>query len=291
MLGMGLTLSRDDFKRVVVVPKAVAIGVGAQFLIMPVLGFTLAKVFGLPRELALGLILVSCCPGGTASNVIAYLSKANVALSVLMTMCSTFLAVVMTPYLTKFLAGQYMDVDATSLLKSTATVVLLPLILGILINSFVPSRLLRHVKTGSPLLSVVVIVLIVGFAIGAHKEKIAEAATHLFGAVFLLHACGFSLGYFFARVFGYAEDFRRTVAIEVGMHNSGLGVKLADKHFPGTAAAAPCAISAVCHCLIGSLLASFWRARPPGKSASEGNNPEEKDIKSREDRGCLSDTD
>jgi len=140
MLGMGITLSPSDFRSVGKMPKAIGLGVGAQFLIMPSVGFVLAKAFGLSPELAVGLILVSCCPGGTASNVIAFLSRANVALSVLMTMCSTLLAVVLTPLMTKWLAGQYMEIDALALLKTTFQIVLLPVVVGIVLNHFVPKK-------------------------------------------------------------------------------------------------------------------------------------------------------
>ena len=156
MLGMGLTLSFKDFKDVLKTPVAIGIGVGAQFIIMPILGFSLAKGFDLEKDLAVGLILVSCCPGGTASNVIAFLSRANLALSVLMTMCSTFAAILLTPLLTDFLASQYMNVDALKMLLSTVQIVLIPIVLGIFLNHYCP-RLVKGVKDLAPLISVIVI--------------------------------------------------------------------------------------------------------------------------------------
>lgn len=263
MLGMGITLSLADFRAAFALPRAVGLGVLSQFCVMPLLGFTLSRVAGLPPDLAVGIILVSCCPGGTASNVIAYLARANVAVSVLMTMCSTILAVVLTPVLTKWLAGALMDIDALALLRSTAQIVLLPVIAGILLNHLVPNRILRPLKAVSPLISVVVIVLIVGCIVGLRRDSIREAAGALLISIFILHAFGFLFGYLIARIFKFPEDYRRTLSIEVGMQNSGLGAALASKHFsaaPDTAV--PSAISAFFHCLIGSLAAGFWRTRP-----------------------------
>src|ERR1051326_6548546 len=138
MLGMGITLSVDDFRAVLKMPKAVAMGFVAQYTIMPLLGWAVAKGLALPTQFAVGLILVACCPGGTASNVVTYLAKGNVALSVLMTMCSTFGAIVMTPLLTKWLAGTYVPVDAWGLFVSTVQVVLLPLIIGLVLHHSAP---------------------------------------------------------------------------------------------------------------------------------------------------------
>jgi len=267
MLGMGLTLRVADFLEVGKRPGAVAMGVVAQFVIMPATGWAIARGFDLEPGLALGLILVACCPGGTASNVICYLAKANVALSVLMTMCSTFVAIGLTPLLTKWLAGKYLPIDALALFKSMLLVVLLPLLLGIAVNSAVgrlkrPERVRRTVDLLGPVLSVVVIVLIVGCIFALKKAEIAAAAGTLFLSVFLLHASGFFFGYVAMWLAGKDEPMRRTVSIEVGMQNSGLGSALATKHFAEYALApVPSAISAVYHCLIGSLLAAWWRRR------------------------------
>ena len=259
MLGMGITLSFADFAAVAKQPKAVAVGVIAQFLIMPLLGYGIAKGFGLATPLAVGLILVSCCPGGTASNVIAYLSRGNLPLSVLMTMCSTLVAIVATPYLTKFLAGSYMPVDAWGLLKTTVQVVLLPVAVGVTLNQFAP-KVVKWAKPVFPLVSVVVIALIVAGIIAVRKDDISEQAGVLIAAVFLLHTGGFSLGYLGGKLLGYDVSVRRTLSVEVGMQNSGLGAALAKKHFAAEPmAAVPSAISALLHCIIGSVLASWWR--------------------------------
>jgi BASS family bile acid:Na+ symporter len=269
MLGMGLTLRVADFAAVARQPKVVVLGVTAQFLIMPLTGWMIATVFKLEPGLAIGLILVSCCPGGTASNVICYLARANVALSVLLTMCSTLVAVVATPMLTRWLAGAWLPVDAWALFRSMLMVVLLPLACGVAANTAFgrlrhPEKVRRWVDSLGPLFSSLVVVMIVGSIVAAKKAEIAAALWPLFTSVFQLHACGFALGYGFARLTSCAESLCRTISIEVGMQNSGLGAALAARHFPQMALApVPAAISAVFHCMIGSLLAAWWgKARP-----------------------------
>jgi BASS family bile acid:Na+ symporter len=259
MLGMGITLNIDDFKAVLTMPRAVAVGFVAQYTIMPFLGWSLAHVLRLPEQFAAGLILVACCPGGTASNVVTFLAKGNVALSVLMTMCSTFAAILMTPLLTEWLAGRFVPVDALGLLLSTVQVVLLPLILGIGLHHYAP-KLVRVVLPVAPLVSVVMIALICASIIGQSAKAIIESGGRLVTAVFLLHLGGFGIGYLFAKAFRYDPIVCRTISIEVGMQNSGLGAVLAKQHF-SIIAAAPCAVSSVFHSVIGSFLAAIWRLR------------------------------
>lgn len=261
MLGMGLTLTLDNFKEVLKTPRQVFIGLLAQFLLMPLIGFSIAYAFQLPSELKLGVILVCCCPGGTASNVICYVARANVALSVLITMCSTLLAVALTPYLTKLYASAILDVDAFAMLKSMVTIVLLPLIGGILINHFFKNKL-ETVKEVSPIVAILVIVLIVGGVVGLTKDKIIEHAGTLLPAVFIVHSLGFAAGYAIAKLLKLKETSARTISIEVGMQNSGLGTQLAKQHF-GNLSATPCAISAFYHCLIGSFVAAIWSKKKP----------------------------
>jgi BASS family bile acid:Na+ symporter len=280
MLGMGITLRVEDFKQVIRLPRPVATGVAAQFLIMPLLGWSIAHGMALETPLAVGLILVSCCPGGTASNVVTYIARANLALSVLMTMCSTFGAIVLTPLLTKWLAGTLVEVDGWALFRSTVQVVLVPVVVGVLLNQRVP-RLVRAIGPIAPLVSVVFIALICASIIGQNAVAIATHGPVLVTAVTLLHASGFAIGYFFAWLFGYDGLIRRTISIEVGMQNSGLGTVLAKKHFAdpvtGVAlAAVPCAISAVCHSVLGSMLAAYWRVRvpkPEARVAEENHAP------------------
>lgn len=260
MLGMGITLSIDDFRAVLKMPRAVAMGFIAQYTIMPFMGWIVAKGLALPPQFAVGLILVACCPGGTASNVVTYIAKGNVALSVLMTMCSTFGAIVMTPLLTRWLAGTYVPVDAWGLFMSTVQVVLLPLIIGLALHHAAP-KTVQFVLPAAPLVSVITIALICASIIGQSAAAIKQSGLVLLLAVFLLHAGGFFLGYIFAKLCRYDKIVCRTVSIEVGMQNSGLGAVLARQHFTNLAAV-PCAISSVFHSVIGSLLAGIWRNRP-----------------------------
>jgi len=281
MLGMGVTLSVDDFRKVLRMPKPIAVGFCGQFLIMPFLGWAIAHAMGLPTQFAVGLILVSCCPGGTASNVVTYIARANLPLSLLMTMCSTFGAIALTPLLTKLLAGQIVPVDAWGLFKSTVQVVLIPIAAGLALHHLTP-RLVKAVLPVAPLVSVIVIALICAYIIGANAESIKEHGGTLFVAITLLHGSAFLLGYFFAKLFGYEELVRRTVSIEVGMQNSGLGTVLARKHFTDPVsgiclAAVPCAISAVFHSVIGSVLAAIWRTRLPRGEPGEHQRPGEKE--------------
>lgn len=261
MLGMGITLTLDDFRRVRRRPRQVMTGVVAQFGIMPFLGWIVARGMHLDPALAVGLILVACCPGGTASNVVSYIARADVALSVLMTMASTFAAVGLTPLLTKALAGAYVPVDAWGLFVGTLQVVVLPVSLGLFLRQFFPC-VVRTIHPFAPLLSVVFIALICASIIGTNATTIKASALKLFCAVALLHVGGFTLGYAFARLLGYPRITCRTVAIEVGMQNSGLGAVLARSSFPDLLLApVPAAISASFHSLIGSLLAAWWRMR------------------------------
>jgi BASS family bile acid:Na+ symporter len=260
MLGMGITLSLDDFRAVLKMPRAVTVGFVAQYTIMPFMGWAVAKGLALPTQFAVGLILVACCPGGTASNVVTYIARGNVALSVLMTMCSTFGAIVMTPLLTKWLAGTYVPVDAWGLFQSTVQVVLLPLVIGLILHHAAP-KMVEFVLPAAPLVSVITIALICASIIGQSAAAIKESGATLLLAVFLLHTGGFFLGYVFAKAFRYDKIVCRTVSIEVGMQNSGLGALLARTHFSNLAAV-PCAISSVFHSVIGSLLAGIWRNRP-----------------------------
>jgi bile acid:Na+ symporter, BASS family len=269
MLAMGLTLTFDDYRGLARLPRALLAGVGLQFAVMPLSGFVIARALGLEPGLAVGLILVACCPGGTASNIVTYIARGHVALSVAMTMASTLAAVVLTPLLTGWLAGAYVEIDRLNLLANMVAVVLVPVVLGTLLNRLFP-RAAERVSAVLPLVAIVLVILIVGGIVGGAKAQIAEHAGVLLLATFLLHASGFALGYGLARLLGLGEIEARTISIEVGMQNSGLGSGLAKTpafaaQFADVAQAAlapvPAAISAVWHVLIGSLLAGWWRRR------------------------------
>ncbi|MEX0330815.1 MAG: bile acid:sodium symporter family protein [Puniceicoccaceae bacterium] len=268
MLGMGITLSLDDFKRVLTMPKSVATGLAAQFILMPLCAWSIAHLMDLPVPYKVGLILVSCCPGGTASNVVTYLARANVALSVLMTMCSTSAAIILTPLLTSWLAGEYVPVDGWQLFISMVKIVLLPLVLGVTLHHLFP-KAVKVVLPVGPLIAVVVIALICASIIGANAEAVKESGLALLGAVVLLHSTAFAAGYGFAWIFGYEKAIRRTISIEVGMQNSGLATVLARSHFANPLTAIPCAISAVTHSVIGSIAAAWWRTRPTESQPEE----------------------
>lgn len=269
MLAMGLTLTFDDYRSLAALPKALLAGVALQFAVMPLSGFAIARALALEPGLAVGLILVACCPGGTASNVVAFLARGNVALSVAMTMASTLAAVVATPLLTGALAGAYVEVDRWNLLANMVSIVALPVVAGTLLNRLFP-RAAERVSAALPLVAIVLVILIVGGIVGGAKAQIAEHAGVLLLATFLLHAFGFGLGYGLARMLGLGEVEARTISIEVGMQNSGLGSGLAKTpafaaQFADVTQAAlapvPAAISAVWHVVIGSVLAGVWRRR------------------------------
>jgi bile acid:Na+ symporter, BASS family len=258
MLGMGLTLETADFARVARSKRLVAIGVALQYLVMPAVGWLSAWAYGLPAPFAVGLILVACCPGGTASNVVSYLARADVPLSVVMTAVSTLLAALMTPTLTAMLASSRIDVPAGGLFVSTVQVVILPVAAGLLLRRLWP-RLTAALLPVAPLAAVVMITLIVASIIGAGRDDIIAAGPRLLLAVCTLHAGGFVLGFASSRLL--AADLRaaRTISIEVGMQNSGLGVVLARQNFADPLVAIPSAISSLFHSLIASALAGWWR--------------------------------
>ncbi len=260
MLGMGLTLTAADFRRVLKFPRAVLMGVSAQFLIMPFAGWATATALGLPKPFAVGLILTAACPGGTASNIVTFLARANVALSVLMTMVSTFAALVLTPLLTGWLAGHLVPVDRWGLFFDTLKVVVFPVVAGIALNHWFPEAV-KKISTASPLVAALVVAMICGSIVATSAETILAHGGTLLVAVVMLHSLGFGLGYAFAKVFGYDRLVCQTTSIEVGMQNSGLAVVLARQNFADPLTAVPGAISSVVHSVIGSILAGIWRLR------------------------------
>lgn len=270
MLAMGLTLEIDDFRRVLARPLVVLLGVGLQYIVMPLMGWLVAAWAGLPTPLAVGLILVACCPGGVASNVISYLALADVGLSVSLTAVSTSVSVIMTPLLTTLYASSRVDVPAGGLLRSTLYVVIIPVVTGLLVRRYA-ARAARSILPVAPLVAVILITLIVASIIGSNREAILEGGPQLLGAVFALHGLGFLLGYGLARLFGSGVLVARTVSIEVGMQNSGLGVVLAGTNFADPLVAVPSAISSLVHSVVASVLAGVWRAWAP--SGASGAQP------------------
>lgn len=258
MLGMGMTLSFDDFGAAFAMPKELLAGVVLQYTVMPSAGAFLSHLFQLPPYYAAGLVLVACCPGGTASNVVTYLARGNVALSVIMTSVSTFLAVVMTPFLTAKLAGQYVAVDATALFMSTLQVVLLPVLVGVAMAHYFP-KYVKKIAPFAPLVAIITVAALCASAIAQNSQAILSSGGQVVLAVLSLHFAGFFFGFLLSRLLGFHGSTARTISIEVGMQNSVLGVVLANQHFSNPLTAVPCAVSSVCHSVLGSLIAALWR--------------------------------
>lgn len=259
MFGMGLTLRPVDFALIARRPLPVVIGVVAQFVIMPSIGWAVSMALGLPPALAAGVILVGCCPGGTASNVVSYLARGDVALSVAMTSVSTILAPLLTPLLTLWLAGRYMPVDAAGIGLSILQIVLVPVIVGLAVRFFLP-RAVERLLPALPWLSVAAITVVVIAVVSGSASIIFSAGLLVLAAVILHNGLGLALGYGAARLFGLPTAARRTTAIEVGMQNSGLAAGLARTYLTPEAAL-PAAIFSIWHNVSGAALAAYWRRR------------------------------
>jgi BASS family bile acid:Na+ symporter len=253
---MGMTLTPANFAQVLRRPGDVALGAGLQFLLMPLLAHLVARALDLPPAIAAGLILVGSCPGGTASNVVCYLARGDVALSITLTTASTLLAVVATPALTWLYAGRYVPVPVADMLVSVLKVVIVPVLLGVAVNAWL-GRHLHRAKTVFPLVSVLAICLIIAIIVALNRTQLEHLAVPVAAAVVLHNALGLAGGYLAARALGLDARRRRTLAIEVGMQNSGLGVALAVQYF-SAAAALPGALFSIWHNLSGSLLAAYW---------------------------------
>ncbi|AZU62747.1 bile acid:sodium symporter family protein [Neobacillus mesonae] len=265
MFGMGLTLSGSDFKEVLKRPKDVAIGVVGQFLIMPGLAFLLAKGLQLPPEIAVGVILVGCCPGGTSSNVMTFLAKGDVPLSVTITSCTTILAPVVTPALILLLASEWIPVDPSSLLMSILQIVIVPIVLGVVIKKLFNKQAQASVKV-LPLVSIVAIVAIVTAVVSVNQQNIAKTGLLIFAVVILHNVLGYLIGYLFGKLFKMDLSKKKAVAIEVGMQNSGLGAALAAAHF-SPLSAVPSAIFSVWHNISGPILATIFTRMKEEKAA------------------------
>lgn len=272
MFGMGATLSLGDFKHIVRYPKSVIVGVFAQFLIMPSVAYVLAVAFQLPPEVAIGVILVGACPGGTASNVITYLARGNTALSVACTSVATLLAPVLTPAIVYLLASQWIEVSATAMVVSVLKMVLLPVALGIIVRSLWQDKVERAAEV-LPLVSMFMIALLVAALIGGSKEKIIESGLLIFLVVVLHNGLGFLFGYGLGALFKLPYADNKAIAIEVGVQNSGLGAALALAHF-SPIAAVPSAIFSLWHNISGPLLATYWARKEDKKAQTQESKKE-----------------
>ena len=267
MFGMGLTLNLKDLKIVFSRPKDVIIGCLAQFTIMPLLAWGLARAFQLDEALALGVVLVGCCPGGTASNVITYLAKGDLALSVGMTGVSTLLAPLLTPLLTWALAGKSVDVDVAGMLLSILWVVILPIVVGLIVKGLWP-KFTEKATAYLPAVSSLAIAFIVAIVIGANAHKLMAGGLVIVIVVMLHNLCGLGLGCLIGQMLGLAEPKKRAISIEVGMQNSGLASSLATLHFAAyPMATIPGAIFSVWHNISGAMVALLYtktaKSRPP----------------------------
>ena len=261
MFGMGLTLNLQDFKIVFSRPKDVIIGCLAQFTIMPLLAWILARLFSLDEALALGVVLVGCCPGGTASNVITYLAKGDLALSVGMTGVSTLFAPFLTPLLTWALAGKSVNVDVVGMLLSILWVVILPIVVGLIVKGLWPN-FTKKATDYLPAFSSIAIAMIVAIIISANANKLLAGGSIIVLVVILHNLCGLSLGYLIGRLLGLSEAKKRAISIEVGMQNSGLASSLATIHFAAyPLATIPGAIFSVWHNLSGAAVAYLYSNR------------------------------
>lgn len=259
MFGMGLALNLRDFKIVFSRPKDVTIGCLAQFTVMPLLAWGLTRLFQLDEALTLGVVLVGCCPGGTASNVITYLAKGDLALSVGMTGVSTLLAPLMTPFLTWALAGKSVDVDVASMFLSILWVVILPIVVGLLVKWLWP-KFTEDVTDYLPAFSSIAIAFIVAIVIAANADRLLAGGMTIVLVVMLHNVCGLGLGYSIGRLLGLSEPKKRAISIEVGMQNSGLASSLATIHFAAyPMASIPGAIFSVWHNLSGAAVAYLYR--------------------------------
>lgn len=259
MFLMGLTLKKDDFLRIIAKPKPVFVGVILQFSLMPLLALILANMLQLSNQLTIGMVLVGSCAGGTASNVICYLAKGDVALSVSMTVTSTLIGVVATPFLCSFYLSETVSVDTFGLLLSISQMVLAPVLFGTAMNYYFQTTV-RRVEPLIPSLSIVMILLIIAIVVALNSSRLLNLGLLTLVAVALHNLLGLTGGFYLSRLLGFDLKQSQTIAIEVGMQNSGLGVALALQYFSATAAL-PGALFSIWHNISGSVLAAIWSGR------------------------------
>lgn len=268
MFGMGSELSLADFSRVLRMPKGIFVGIVSHYVIMPLVGFAIASVFNFPPEIAAGIILVGCCPSGVASNVMAYLARANLALSVSVTTISTLLAPLLTPLLMQLLGGSYVEIDFWSMVWDITRIVMLPAIAGLLFNRFLYSRF-KWLSEVMPLVSMAGIAIILVIITAAGRDHLLQVGGWLVVATLLHNLAGYLLGYWSARLFRFHERDCRTIALEVGMQNSGMASGLAlSLGKLATTGLAPVVFGPVMN-ITGSTLASWWHHRIPGDDPQE----------------------
>jgi Predicted Na+-dependent transporter len=260
MLGMGLTMKIEDFKLIFSRPRDVAIGVILRYAIMPFVGFCVAKIMELPPALSAGLILVGCCPSGTASNVICFLARGDVALSVTVSSFNILLAPILLPPVFLLFAGQYVQVDALAIFLDTIKIVLAPIFIGVLLRFFYP-KFVERIMVIIPSVTIIIMIWVIAIVVAVSANKLASVAIIAFIAVAIHNGLGLILGYGTSKVIGMEENKARAICFEVGIEMSGLAVVLAMAHLDPLAAV-PGAIFSVWHNLTGGLIAGYWAKRP-----------------------------
>ena len=271
LLGMGMTLTVGDFRRVVTMPRAIVIGFLLQFTVMPFSGLLFASMFGLTGAVATGLILIGSVPGGTASNVIVLLARGNVPLSVTMTACSTLLSPLMTPLAMKLLAGTYVPIDAWAMMQSILTMIIAPLVVGLAIHHFLPAWAARGARW-LPLMAMTAICLVIAITVAVSREELLTVGVALFAACACHNATGYLLGFGVARTAGLNHTDSRTVAIEVGMQNGGMATGLAFRVLNSPAAALASAVFGPWSAVTSSVLASRWRTRTADDEVTQSSS-------------------
>lgn len=267
MFTMGVSLSFADFKYVFAKPKAVIVCTVLHYIVMPATAFILTKIFQMPTELAVGMILVGSVSSGTASNVIIYLAKGDVALSVTISSVSTLVGVVVTPLLTLLLVGQSVQVNAWEMFEHIVLIVLVPIILGLIVH-YLLNRVVRKVEPVLPFLSMCCVIFLIGIVVAASRDQIANVGLMIMLAIILHNAIGLLGGYWGGKLFGFDESTCRTMAIEVGMQNSALAATLGQSYFSALASL-PGAIFSVWHNISGSILAGYWQSKPIKKTEGD----------------------
>lgn len=264
MFGMGTTLRTEDFVEIIKRPKLILVGLLAQFTLMPLIAYVLTVVFKLDPMIAVGVILVGCCPGGTSSNVITFLAKGDVALSVSITSISTLLAPILTPILLKIFAGQLIEIELASMMISITKMVILPILLGLAFHKILGAKV-QIANDILPMVSVLGIAIIIAAVIAVSRDTILTSGLLVFIVVALHNCIGYLLGYLLAKLSGFSEAQRRAIMVEVGMQNSGLGAALAATYF-NPAASLPSAIFSVWHNFSGALVANFFVGKDKNQS-------------------------
>ena len=259
MFSMGLTLRAEDFLKIFKNFKIVCLGILLQFLIMPILGFLLVKSFNIEQIIGIGVILVGCAPGGTASNVICFLAKGDVALSISLTVCSTILAVFFMPALFWLYTGSNIEIPVYQMMLSIFNIVIIPVFLGIILNSTTLFNL-EKTKLWLPLIAVIAIIFIIAIIIGSNANQIFKYGSKIFFIVICHNLLGIFLGFYLCIKMNYSEKIAKTIAIEIGMQNSGLATALAIKFF-GSLAGLAGAFFSIWHNISGPILASYWKRK------------------------------